>query len=310
MLARALRVAQLTELAACLAAGAWLHARHGWSGLAVALVIAAWLGGSRLGVVALTSCLGWIHRSPREPGERVGIGGGLRLVAGEWRALLAANLVHLPWEALVLRRDSRPAPTPRVPVILLHGYLGNRGYLRPLVRALEARGIGPVFVPTASAVLDPIEDYALELHDHVERIVEGTGQPRVVLVGHSMGGLAARTYVAKHGASRVARIVTLGTPHHGSRLAWLGWGANAREMRPGSAFLAGLERSEGEARSPVAASIYSPHDNMVMPQASSRLEGARNIAIPGVGHIAMLRSPRLLEALLVELDAAGAAPSR
>jgi triacylglycerol esterase/lipase EstA (alpha/beta hydrolase family) len=257
--------------------------------------------------VALTSFLGWIHRSPRAPGERIGVRGALRLVAGEWRALLAANLVHLPWEALVLRPDPQPAPAPRVPVILLHGYLGNRGYMVPLVRALEARGIGPIFVPTASGALDPIEAYARELHGHVERIVAGTGQPRVVLVGHSMGGLAARTYVAMHGAGRVARIVTLGTPHRGSWLAWLGWGENARQMRPGSDFLAGLERHEGECGSPVAASIYSPHDNMVMPQASSRVEGARNIAIPGVGHIALLRSPRLLVALLAELAEAGAA---
>jgi hypothetical protein len=65
MLARALRVEQFLELAACLAAGAWLHARHGWSALAVALGILAWLGGSRLAMVALTSFLGWIHRSPR-----------------------------------------------------------------------------------------------------------------------------------------------------------------------------------------------------------------------------------------------------
>jgi hypothetical protein len=308
MLARALRVGQLIELAACLAAGAWLHARHGWGAAAIALGVAAWFLGSRLAIVSLTSLFGWIHRSPRTPAERIGILGGLRLVAGEWRALLAANLVHLPWEGLALPPDPRPAPTPCVPVILLHGYLANRGYLRPLVRALRARGIGPIFAPTASGVFHPIEDYARELHHHVERIVAATGQPRVVLVGHSMGGLVARAYVARHGAGRIARIVTLGTPHHGSWLAWLGRGENAREMRPGSAFLADLERGEAGA-SPVAASIYSPHDNMVMPQASSRVEGARNIAIPGVGHVAMLRSPRLLEALLAELGEAGALPA-
>lgn len=310
MLARALRVGQLVELAACFALGAWLHARHGWSGLAVALGVAAWFAGSRLAAVAATALLAWIHRSPRAPGERIGVLGGLRLVAGEWRAILEASFLYLPWPALALRPDPEPLPASRVPVILLHGYIANRGYFRPLVRRLEARGIAPIFVPTAAGVLYPIEDYAGELHRHIERIVAATGQPRVALVGHSMGGLVARAYVARHGAGRVARLVTLGSPHHGSWLARLGPGANAREMRPGSAFLARLERHESQARSPVAASIYSAHDNMVMPQASARVQGARNVAIPGVGHVAMLRSPRLLAALLAELEEAGAASGR
>lgn len=308
MLARSLRVGQLIELAACLALGAWLHARVGWSAFAVALGVVAWFAGSRLAAVALTCSLGWIHRSPRPPEERIGLLGALGLLANEWRALLAANLVYLPWEGLALRPDPEPAPTSRVPVILLHGYLANRGYFRPLVRRLEARGVGPVFVPTASGVLYPIERYAEELHRHVERIVAATGQPRVALVGHSMGGLVARAYLARRGSARLARLVTLGSPHHGSWLARLGPGANAREMRPGSAFLADLERHEAAAGAPVAASIYSPHDNMVMPQASSRVAGARNIAIPGVGHVAMLRSPRLAEALLAELE--GSRPAR
>ena len=310
MLARALRVGQLIELVACLAAGAWLHARHGWGALAVALGVAAWFAGSRLAAVMFMASLAWIHRSPRAAEERIGFLGGLRLVGGEWRALFTSNLLYLPWERFVLRPDPQPAPTARAPVILLHGYLANRGYFHPLVRRLEARGIAPVFVPTASGVLYPIERYADELHGHIERIVAATGQARVVLVGHSMGGLVARAYVAKHGPARVARVVTLGAPHHGSWLARLGPGANAREMRPGSAFLVDLERREAQARSPVAASIYSPHDNMVMPQASSRVEGARNIALAGLGHIAMLGSPRLAEALLAELTQAGAAPAR
>jgi hypothetical protein len=47
---------------------------------------------------------------------------------------------------------------------------------------------------------------------------------------------------------------------------------------------------------------------MVMPQASSRLAAARNVALPGLGHIAMLRSPRLVAALVEALEAAGVRP--
>lgn len=38
---------------------------------------------------------------------------------------------------------------------------------------------------------------------------------RVDLLCHSHGGLIARAYLSKHGPSRIARCITLGTPHHG-----------------------------------------------------------------------------------------------
>lgn len=302
MLARTLRIAQLAELAACLAAGAWLHAARGWGAPAIALGTVAWFAGARLAIVASSCLVAWVLRSPRAPEEEIGIGGGLLLLLGEWRSLLAANLLYLPWDRLALRPDPPAKPGDRVPVIVLHGYSANRGYLRPLVHALEARGVSPVFVPTFSRVLAPIEAFAEELHGHVERIAAATGQPRVALVAHSMGGLVARAYAARHGPGRVACLVTLGTPHQGSALARLGAGRNAREMRPASAFLVGLSRADGAIRARTT-SIRSLHDNMVVPQASGRLEGARNVAIPGLGHIAMLRSPRLVTALLEALEA-------
>jgi triacylglycerol esterase/lipase EstA (alpha/beta hydrolase family) len=304
MLARALRLAQLVELAACLAAGAWLHAARGWGPVAIGAGIVAWFALVRLALVALSNLLGWIFRTPRASGERIGPVRAAALLLAEWRALLAANLLYLPWERLALRADPVPRPTERIPVVLVHGYYANRGYFRPLVRALEARGIGPIFVPSATSVLAPIEVFADELHERIEAIAAGTGQPRMVVVGHSMGGLVARAYLARHGGARLARLVTLGSPHHGSVLAHLGLGANARQMLPGSDFLARLE-SDAATVPPGTVSIYSCHDNMVMPQASSRLAGARNVALPGLGHIAMLRSPRVAAALLEALEGAG-----
>jgi len=309
MLARALRTAQLLELAACLLAGAWLHASRGWGPLAIALGILAWFAGIRLVLLLLSSLLAWIFRTPRASGEGIGIVGTVRMLLGEWRALLLANLVYLPWDGLAVRPDPAPARAERVPVVLVHGYYANRGYFRPLLSRLESLGIGPIFVPTCDAVVAPLEAFADELGRHIERIVAETGQPRVVLVGHSMGGLIARSYLLRHGTHRVERLVTLGSPHHGTVLARLGAGTNARQMQRGSAFLERLERDEAKAGSRVPIlSIYSRHDNMVFPQATSRLEGARIVALSGVGHVALLRSAPLLEALVAELRAAGAAP--
>jgi triacylglycerol esterase/lipase EstA (alpha/beta hydrolase family) len=309
MLARAFRIAQLVELAAWLAAASWLRSRHGWSaGALVALVaaVAAGIAGIRLAGVCTTMLVGWLLRSPRASAERIGAAATAALVLGEWRALLAFNLVNLPWERLVMRADPPAAPTDRVPLVLVHGYLANRGYFRPLVRQLEALGFGPVHAPTFPVWRTTIEAFEAELHAQVERIAAGTGQ-RVILVAHSMGGLACRAYLARRGAARVARLVTIATPHHGTRIARFGAGANARQMQPGSAFLAALEAAEAVAASrPPVLSLYSPHDNIVVPQATSRLPGARNVALPGLGHVAIGGSPRVVEALVPELEAAGA----
>lgn len=75
----------------------------------------------------------------------------------------------------------------------------------------------------------PIESIADQLADFVSEVIDRTallrhyggypetpGGPRVDLVGHSMGGLVMVDYLARHGARRVRKAVTLGTPYEGS----------------------------------------------------------------------------------------------
>ncbi|HEX9936257.1 MAG TPA: alpha/beta fold hydrolase [Longimicrobium sp.] len=67
----------------------------------------------------------------------------------------------------------------------------------------------PTFEPVANAVA--------YLRGEVMR--RGWQNRDIVLVGHSMGGLVGRGYVAAHGAEHVRALVTLGTPHLGSPFA-------------------------------------------------------------------------------------------
>ena len=127
----------------------------------------------------------------------------MRLVLGEWRALLVVNLVQMPWEDFLMRPDPVPEDAGRIPVVLVHGYFANRGYFRFLVARLAACGAGPVFAPNLRSWLAPIETAEEELHAAIERIVAGTGQPRVVLVG-PQHGRARRARSISHAAGRGA----------------------------------------------------------------------------------------------------------
>lgn len=301
MLARYVLAAQLAEAALYVVVAAWLRSRHGWAWPVLAALVAASPLAVRFAIVCAAFSVAWLNRSPRPPQHRLSAAASIALVLREWRALAAFNLLHLPWERRLLRPDPALRRLDRPAVVLVHGYFANRGCFVPLVRALEAAGVGPVFTPNLRSWLAPIERFGEELGAAVERIAAGTGQP-VVVVAHSMGGLGARLHLANHGAARVARLITVASPHHGTALARLGVGANAMQMRMGSAFLRELERLEaGRTAHPAAISIYSLHDNLVAPQDTSRLPWARNVPLAGLGHLDILRSPRLVEALVREI---------
>jgi pimeloyl-ACP methyl ester carboxylesterase len=311
MLANLVRLALVVELAAWAWVGGLLGARSGLPPWAAAAACIAGAAGVRLALVCFTFLAAWLARSPRGAGEAIGPLATAAMLAGEWRAMLGNNFLGLPFERTVPRPDPPLAPGGRVPVVVLHGYFSNRGTVRALVRALDEAGVAPVVAPSLPCILAPVEEFAANAGRVVEEIASASGQPKVILVCHSMGGLIAREYLRRHGAGRVAGLVTLGSPHHGSALARIGAGANARQMRPGSDFLRALERSEGEEGPGIPVlSIYTRHDNLVAPQDSSRLPWARHVAISGVGHLAMLDDARVHGAVVEELRRLGAGPPR
>jgi triacylglycerol esterase/lipase EstA (alpha/beta hydrolase family) len=237
--------------------------------------------------------------------DPLGTAGWLRLLAGEFRASMLASSWHM-----VKGAPARIHPAPEedmpVPVLLLHGYGASGGYWVHLARRLDAAGISHASVDLAPAAAG-IDDYAPLVERAVEALRGATGAPRVAIVAHSMGGLVARAWMRAYGTGRVARLITLGTPHHGTVLARFGFGANAAQMRAGaegaSPWLRALADGEDDAVRALITSIYTRHDNIVAPRRSSALPGAHNIAVSGVGHVALGSDARVLALVLRELAA-------
>lgn len=239
---------------------------------------------------AITWLFGWKYATA---GSWPGLWRSLRVIVGEYFAFLLTFLLVIPFERLWLPAD-RLNGKGRV-VLLVHGYGCSRGVWWLLRRRLEAAGCTvatiSLFPPfTSMGKMVP------QLHDRIEAVCRETGSKKLILLGHSMGGLICRSYLARHGHERVSALITLAAPNAGTRLARYGIGQNAREMQVDSLWLRDMAV---EKPGVPAIAFRNPCDNYVMPQDNQRLPGARNVDLQPVGHIAMLYDRRVA-ALVVD----------
>jgi pimeloyl-ACP methyl ester carboxylesterase len=191
-----------------------------------------------------------------------------------------------------------------LPVLLIHGYGANSGYWKPCSKLLTRAGISHQAIEL-EPVLASIDDYAELINTAVEALCASSGQQQVIILAHSMGGLAARAFVRVHGSERVAKLITLGTPHFGSTLANFAMGVNATQMqRAAPAWLHALADTETPALRACVVSIYSRQDNIVAPQDSAHLPGASNVAVELIGHVALGFDAGVLKLVLNEITAA------
>lgn len=218
-----------------------------------------------------------------------------------------------------VRPPGQPASV--VPIVFVHGYMQNRVGFVGLARALSRRGMRPLFAINYPW-FDSLPANAERLQRFCDRVRAETGSAKVDLVCHSMGGLvamemmraqASRTTPGAEGEGipelSVRRCVTIATPHAG--VAWRGpiFGVGGASLRRGSKFLE--TQATSMLRVPCL-SIYSTHDNIVHPKATSSLvaRGGRDVEIPGVAHLAILFAPSVADHVadfLTEPDPARAA---
>lgn len=197
----------------------------------------------------------------------------------------------------------------RTAAVLVHGFVCNRGLWLPWLHELRRLGL-PYTTVNMEPVFGSVDSYAPQIDDAVRRAHKLTGQPPL-LVCHSMGGLAARAWLASTpgAAGRVRGVVTIGTPHRGTWLARFSHVTNGRQMRIGGEWLRALEaRESGQPRPPFVC-WYSNADNIVFPVSNATLAGADNRHLPGVPHVAMAFHPTVMRSSLAMLASADSAPA-
>jgi triacylglycerol lipase len=190
------------------------------------------------------------------------------------------------------RSAGYPAQNRPGPVLLVPGYGGQTGSLSALAARIRATGRRATVVRLPGSGTGSLITDAGVLNAAAERALRG-GAPSVDVVGYSAGGVVALIWVRDDGGSgKARRVVTLGSPFHGTRLAADAAGvlpgacpAACQQLVPGSPLLARLDRTAVPSR-PRWLSLWTTDDGVVIPADSARLAGAINVPVQSVcpGH--------------------------
>jgi triacylglycerol lipase len=198
------------------------------------------------------------------------------------------------------------------PVLLVPGYGGSTRSLQPLADRLAAEGRDATVVAVPGGGTGDLGGSAEVLDEAVDAALERTGANSVDVVGYSAGGVVARLWAADGGADVARRIVTLGSPHHGTTLADLAGSLSpdqcpeaCRQLATGSPLLTHLNAGDETPEGPAWVSIWTTQDETVTPPESARLEGALELPVQSVcadarvDHGDLPRDP-LVQAMVLE----------
>jgi pimeloyl-ACP methyl ester carboxylesterase len=222
--------------------------------------------------------------------------------------------------AQIRRDDALPAMKGKG-VIVLHGLFRTSGSMGKLCTHLESTGEFTTFNVTYPSTQGDVAAHARALGRLVKRL---EGIEEIHLVGHSLGNIVVRHYLAdetdpatgRKPDPRIKRIVMLGPPNHGSPVADVAAGVHGvtwvageslemlgpkwKELEPRLAtpacefgILAG-GRGDGQGYNP----LLPGDDDATVTVESARLEGARDFRRLPVIHSFLMEDKRVLDATL------------
>ena len=175
------------------------------------------------------------------------------------------------------------------PILFVHGWAESGTVWNTMIRNFETEGwrreeLHNFSYRTSQSNVTTARD----IESRVADIRRRTGAARIDIITHSMGGLSSRYYIKtlRHEAD-IDEWVSLGGPNHGTTTANFCFETSCVEMRPRSAFLTALNEGDETPGAVNYGTWWSSCDEIINPDESVILAGARNTEAGCVGHIAL-----------------------
>ena len=218
----------------------------------------------------------------------LGIAVALIVAAGAAGAAVAATQHGTGTSADRPGPASGPPQNRPGPVLLVPGYGGSTGALDVLASRIRATGRQAIVLHLPGSGTGSLVAEAKLLNAAVSRAM-AAGAPSVDVVGYSAGGVVALIWARRDdGFTKARRIVTLGSPFHGTQLAAAAEAldpaacpAACRQLIPGSSLLTSLHVTS-PAGLPRWESLWTTGDMVVTPPDSASLPGAIDVPVQSV----------------------------
>ena len=187
-------------------------------------------------------------------------------------------------------------------VVLVHGIFDNGRNFKKMRRYLDAQG-HDIYVPALKKAdgRQGIKALAEQLKTYIDaHISEGD---TFVLIGFSMGCIISRYFLqVLERRQHCVAFHAISGPHNGSAWARILIGPGFKDLRPGSAVLEKLKRSEDALKDIALYSYRTPLDLMILPSSSSYWPCATNYISYSMLHRFMLSNTFVLETIRKSLN--------
>jgi len=196
------------------------------------------------------------------------------------------------------------------PILLVHGIVHNPSAFFKIKRKMDEDAWQNIFTVNYATRHGSLYRMLDPLAKRVEQILEETRAKQIDIIAHSLGGIIARLYATGIGRGNVKNLITLGTPHQGTKLSLFLKGVYpgtlSSDLRSGSYFLKDLSERKLPTNTKLT-SIYTPHDILIWPKGNCRATGLpkksiSNVEMDHVGHMGLLYDDLVLETIMKQIQ--------
>lgn len=189
--------------------------------------------------------------------------------------------------------------TERNPLVLIHGYHENYGTMSYLKRKLENNfGFFNIFpVEYSTPFTFDMKKAETEFSKNTKAVLDALSGHKTDFACHSLGGLMLLSFLCKNSQyiAQINKVVLLGTPLKGSKLAVFNQNSVAENLREGSGLIASI--AYDNLKQIKIYSICSSFDEFVLPYENSFLPdypAFENIKFDCIGHMGLLMANRTI----------------